>query len=92
MYYIENRSRIKERVKRSSLVRRYGITFEQVQRLRADQNGRCAICSLEIELVVDHCHVTGKVRGLLCDSCNVAIGRLKDDPDLVLAAWRYLTR
>jgi len=41
-------------------------------------------------LVVDHCHVTGEVRGLLCQFCNVALGNLQDDPEIVRAAARYL--
>lgn len=58
----------------------------------ADQDGRCAGCQGELilrlhetnnsgqDLVVDHCHETGKVRGLLCRTCNMGLGQLKDDP------------
>lgn len=54
------------------------------------QGGRCAVCGEEKKLHVDHCHDTGKVRGMLCFACNTGIGKLKDDPDLLLAAHRYL--
>lgn len=65
------------------------------------QRGVCAVCgrpetapcptgSGYARLCVDHCHKTGKVRGLLCRGCNVGIGNLGDDPELVLAAALYL--
>ena len=58
------------------------------------QNGRCAICGRpETEaggLAVDHCHATGKVRGLLCTLCNTALGKFRDRTDILRAAIRYL--
>lgn len=67
------------------------ITFEEyTQRFQA-QAGRCKICSDEYKtLVVDHCHKTGKVRGLLCQKCNLTIGRFEDDFILMAKAIRYL--
>lgn len=70
--------------------------------LKAKQNNLCAICkSLETcpynknpniirDLCVDHCHKTGKVRGLLCDNCNVMLGRAKDNEITCLSAAKYL--
>jgi hypothetical protein len=60
------------------------------------QGGACAICKtpaadLDRRICVDHDHVTGGVRGLLCSNCNSAIGKLQDDPDVVAAALAYLT-
>ena len=61
------------------------------------QNGLCAICSTDLGKLktraqhIDHCHVTGRVRGWLCISCNTAIGMLRDDPALCLSAAKYLT-
>ena len=84
-------------------LRRYGITGDEFRRLLADQQGRCPVCDNEItELTahVDHDHFCcpGKKscgisnRGLLCNECNTGIGYMKDDPDILKAAIRYLTR
>lgn len=77
----------------------YGISINDYEMLFDKQNGRCAICN-EIEtslsngqiraLAVDHDHITGQVRGLLCDRCNRGIGYLRDDPDILRAAIYYL--
>ena len=62
------------------------------------QNGVCAICcdpkghepGCGNRLYVDHDHLTGRVRGLLCHYCNTGIGNLKDDPEIILAALNYV--
>jgi len=55
------------------------------------QEGRCAICRRELaEARIDHDHITGSVRGLLCQNCNAGIGMLQDDPDILRAAVVYL--
>ena len=67
----------------------------------ANQNGRCLICDDPVRMKgvgktktdiahLDHDHSTGKVRGILCQNCNVAIGLLRDNPDLLRAAAEYL--
>jgi Recombination endonuclease VII len=58
----------------------------------ARQDGKCAICKCEFTHTpfVDHCHITGKVRRLLCRDCNTGLGRFKDDPHRLLAALQYL--
>lgn len=65
-------------------------------RLHKEQNGLCAICNRpEAEtgtLRLDHCHDTGKIRGLLCNGCNMGIGSFKDSPENLIAASEYLTR
>lgn len=75
------------------LRRKYGIGLDSYERLLKIQDGRCAICG-DTEngraLAVDHDHVTGKVRGLLCASCNNGLGRFRDDPGRLKAAARYL--
>lgn len=71
---------------------RYGITIDQYEEMLQRQGGLCAICHIAHEkLVVDHCHGTGRVRGLLCNTCNAGIGYLQDDPLLVFRAVSYLS-
>jgi hypothetical protein len=73
---------------------KYGLSAAGYDDLLAQQGGVCAICQqLDPKgrrLAVDHCHETGRVRGLLCVPCNVGIGNLNDDPERLLAAVAYL--
>lgn len=82
------------------LKHRYGITPAEYERILAEQQGKCAICGSDGSasrnperwrylLAVDHCHATGKVRGLLCNGCNAGIGHLGTE-SAALAAARYL--
>lgn len=68
----------------------YGVTLEQMESLRELQGSRCAICKEDARLVLDHCHATAKIRGLLCDRCNRAIGHFGDKIQLIAAALKYL--
>ena len=70
----------------------YGITIADYNAILERQGGVCAICKKHPgeTLCVDHCHATGKVRGLLCRKCNAAIGFLEDDPRNARAAAAYL--
>ena len=85
------------RTKRMSydLKRLYGLSHDAWQTLWDQQNGRCRICETIFDkpnsAYVDHCHVTGKVRGLLCIKCNAGIGMLNDSAILCEKAARYLT-
>lgn len=78
--------------KRESKVRSYGISVETYQKMISDQNNCCAICgtSSDRSLDIDHCHTTGKVRGLLCSYCNKAIGMFKDNAEYLKSAIKYL--
>lgn len=78
---------------------KYGLSNKEVFQMFKEQLGKCKICNCETTdkrnlgngwLVVDHCHVTGKVRGLLCSSCNVGLGFLNDDKDIMRNAISYL--
>lgn len=74
----------------------YGISLEDYNRLLAEQNNCCKICKthqgeFKNKLHVDHNHKNGLVRGLLCHNCNLAIGRLKDDPKIIAAALEYVS-
>lgn len=76
-----------------SLKRNYGITLQQRNDMFDQQSGLCAICrdrSVGRRLQVDHDHKTGKVRKLLCPSCNNALGMVDDRPDLLKAMIAYL--
>jgi hypothetical protein len=70
----------------------YGLTEAEFDRLRVAQRDRCAVCMKKRPLHVDHDHVTGHVRALLCGSCNRAIGLLADDPRIIRLAADYVER
>lgn len=70
---------------------RYGLEADQFHALLIHQAGRCAICRTELsDSVVDHDHVTGEVRGLLCRTCNTALGGFRDSPATLYSAIEYL--
>jgi len=75
-------------------VYRYGITLDKRSSLLRAQSGKCAICSVtdttERPLFVDHDHVTGHVRGLICHNCNTLLGHAKDSESILMAAIVYL--
>ena len=89
-------SSLSKKEKRSlRYLRRYGISIDEYAELYRKQNGVCAICKSKEtghkkRLSVDHCHETGEIRGLLCNSCNVGLGRFKDSIDLLTKAIEYL--
>jgi CRISPR/Cas system-associated protein Cas10 (large subunit of type III CRISPR-Cas system) len=88
--------------RRRKTLKRYGISLEHYDQLFEKQGGLCAICenperrvsrSGEVKpLVVDHDHETGRVRGLLCHDCNIALGLIEDNPEIAKAMVRYLKR
>ncbi len=81
-----------------TLREKYNMTVADYDELFEKQKGCCAICgttdsghNVTNHLLVDHDHSTGKVRGLLCSSCNLGIGKFKDDTNLLATAINYLT-
>lgn len=77
--------------------RKYGISSEDIKHAFDLQDGKCAICltkesSLKEKLLVDHCHATGKFRGLLCRKCNSGIGFLCDNVEITKSAVEYLSK
>lgn len=68
----------------------YGLEWDDYQEMIAERSGRCGLCGNEAKLQVDHDHVTGEVRGLLCGGCNRGLGLLGDDPEGLRNALRYL--
>lgn len=86
-------------------LKKYGITYSEYEKLFKEQSGVCAICFKEeksktsrlvnnesLSMAVDHCHTTGKVRGLLCMKCNRAIGLLGDSVINLNNAIKYLNK
>ncbi len=95
----EREYRVGDRQRKKRLWGVYKITLDDYNNMLIAQNNVCAICFNKNTsgpwkglLAVDHCHKTGKVRGLLCDSCNRGIGQLKDDIELVKNAVGYLEK
>jgi hypothetical protein len=69
----------------------YGMTLEEVEIFKQVRDNKCDICKESYKkMVIDHCHITGKVRGLLCDKCNRGIGLLKDSSEVCKKAAIYL--
>lgn len=74
----------------------YGVTLEEVSKMYFLQNGKCKICGVPKPssgyegLHIDHDHVTGRVRGLLCNECNMMLGLAKDDTKILITAINYL--
>ncbi len=82
---------------------RYGLTTSEFETMLKQQEHCCAICRKRLEhfkdsgrrenaMNIDHCHLTGKVRGILCSGCNRGLGAFRDSPDSLRAAADYLTR
>jgi hypothetical protein len=82
----------KERLRR---FRRYGLTEEEYNRIFSAQGQRCAVCLTDTPSSkgwqIDHCHSTGKVRGILCVYCNTGLGSFMDDTNRLQSAIRYLS-
>jgi hypothetical protein len=83
------------------LRQRYGLTVDDYNKMLKAQGGVCAICSGPpapfgphklMRLAVDHCHTTGRIRGLLCPRCNQALGLMRDNPVFLLKATEYLRK
>lgn len=88
------RRRNKDTRRNRDFKQKYGITLADYDRMFEDQGGMCAICfgppKSGRRMAVDHDHETGAIRGLLCNTCNLAIGHLRDDPMVVASAAVYL--
>lgn len=84
--------------RKASLKRLYGISVDDYDRMFSEQGGKCAICgnrsgrSNIATLNVDHDSVSGKIRGLLCNRCNLGIGRFQHNIQILKKAHRYLSK
>jgi len=84
-----------DKKRNGALKREYGITLEEYNVILAKQNKKCAIClrdksEFKVSMHLDHDHITGKIRGILCASCNRVLGLLKDNPENLERALVYL--
>jgi hypothetical protein len=78
-----------------NLRKKYNLSLEDYEAMLLRQGGRCAICRdlpTDQKLAVDHCHATGKVRGLLCSVCNLSLGGFRDNIRSLQEAIKYLRR
>lgn len=86
----------RDRVKRWIKLNRYGISQALYDQMTSLQNNKCAICDdhpkEESVLQIDHCHFTGKIRGLLCRNCNFILGLAKDNAGILRRAAEYLSQ
>ena len=91
----KHKKHYQNRTRNSTIQRLYGITVEDYDAMYIEQGGRCAICGihqseLPRRLSIDHCHATGKVRGLLFKKCNAGLGQFNDSLDILKNTVRYL--
>lgn len=86
----------KEKLREKRLLRKFGLSIDEYNRMTLEQNNCCKICNRHAaesnfeKLSVDHNHKTGKVRGLLCNKCNAALGLFMDDATIINSALNYL--
>lgn len=87
--------------KERDLQKKFGLSLAEYGEMLVVQGGKCAICNqsetqvrngTKKSLAVDHDHATGKIRGLLCTECNQALGKFKDDRNVLLSAIQYLDK
>lgn len=72
------------------LLRTYGLSLEEYEKMLEEQGGGCAVCGSVEALAVDHDHKSGEIRGIICRRCNQGIGRFEDNPVLLRKLARYL--
>ena len=105
-YYIKNKKELalknktytlenKEKIKSAKMRRKFGIAIEEKILLFAKQGNKCAICGCTENNVgrdwdIDHCHKTGKIRGILCSNCNRGLGLFQDNLENLRQACKYL--
>jgi hypothetical protein len=95
-WYRANKTRAGATKKKHKLKSQYGLTPEQVSAMLTGQAGLCAICCEPLRpghrTHIDHCHVTGKVRAILCGQCNRGLGTFRDSYRLLWTAAEYVKR
>ena len=83
-----------KRARVNYLMTKYGLTADDREKMILDQCNKCGICGNDFlnskDTHVDHCHSSGRVRKLLCTNCNTALGKFKDDKEILKKAIKYL--
>jgi hypothetical protein len=87
----------KEELKNKQLQRKFGISLEYYNQMLVEQNYKCDCCKKNVKdnkklLAVDHCHKTNKIRGLLCNNCNAALGFIKEDIEIAQNLINYIIK
>lgn len=97
-YKEKNPERVKAKARRTNLRKLYGLTLDQFDALVKRQLDRCIICEVAFvgmessKIHVDHCHRTGRVRGVLCSACNLLIGHAREDAHTLRRAVAYIEK
>jgi hypothetical protein len=98
-YYYDDVDKYRKLGREQHLRSNYNMTFECYNKMFKNQKGKCAICKTSDSsagrgdrFYIDHCHETGKVRGLLCHYCNASLGGFRDDIKILKTAIRYLKK
>ncbi len=101
-WYYNNQERAKERIMENYLenkeeinmkiqLKKYNLTEQQLIAMKKESNNKCKICDLDMKKIcIDHDHSTGRVRGLICNKCNSALGFFNDDINILYKAYKYL--
>lgn len=98
VYREKNRDRIKNNSYKYNIKSRYNLSMNEYENMKKSQNNLCKICNgknkktTRDRLCIDHCHKTGKIRGLICDSCNNGIARFNEDISILKNAIKYLIK
>lgn len=92
-----NRDKVNGYRRKQYFKTKYGLTLEERDAMIAAQNGKCAVCpntspGNKLGWVVDHCHATGKLRGVLCHRCNLTLGFVNDSVDALRSLIEYVER
>ena len=92
----KNRQKLRDINKETYFRLKYGISLEERNNMLAQQGGKCAICGTtspnSVGWVIDHCHTTNKVRAILCNPCNLALGYVRDDVEIMLRMIEYIEK
>lgn len=92
LWRLQNLEKCREKDRAKHYVKKYKATQEEANYLRDNKQGQCEICREYTNLVLDHCHETGKLRGRLCNKCNSFIGFAKESVLILESAIAYLYR